>query len=142
MTDTAVTAIGPLRCPCDGRHLDVVVAYTAPPPGEVPYGFSSGGDYHRELLQCGVCGHFVSRHAMNADGLYGGEYVDSTYGADGLRRAFDRIIALEPGRSDNVGRVARVIARDTRPALPRWEAQQSHSERHEVVCERFSLGFG
>ena len=43
--------------------------------------------------------------------LYGHDYVSGTYGdAEGVRRTFDRINALAPERSDNVGRVRRLVA--------------------------------
>jgi SAM-dependent methyltransferase len=41
---------------------------------------------------------------------YDGAYNRATYGPDGLRRAFERIVALDPSRSDNVGRVRRLLA--------------------------------
>jgi SAM-dependent methyltransferase len=46
---------------------------------------------------------------MDEGALYTGEYVTSTYGEDGLRRAFERITGLDPARSDNAGRVRRVV---------------------------------
>jgi 2-polyprenyl-3-methyl-5-hydroxy-6-metoxy-1,4-benzoquinol methylase len=62
------------------------------------------------LVRCTECGHFRSIHDMDMSQLYSGAYVSSTYGEDGLKRAFDRIIGLDPRKSDNVGRVARVLA--------------------------------
>jgi 2-polyprenyl-3-methyl-5-hydroxy-6-metoxy-1,4-benzoquinol methylase len=47
---------------------------------------------------------------MDMSTLYDGAYVDSTYGEDGIRRTFDRIVSLDPSKSDNVGRVNRVSA--------------------------------
>jgi SAM-dependent methyltransferase len=41
--------------------------------------------------------------------LYSGDYVNSNYGDDGLQRAFARIIALDPAKSDNAGRVRRIL---------------------------------
>lgn len=42
--------------------------------------------------------------------MYSGEYVNATYGDDdGLRRNFERIIGLDPAKSDNTGRVRRVL---------------------------------
>jgi SAM-dependent methyltransferase len=42
---------------------------------------------------------------------YAGDYVNATYGDDaGLRAAFQRVVALPPQRSDNVGRVVRIRA--------------------------------
>jgi SAM-dependent methyltransferase len=47
---------------------------------------------------------------MDLGALYTSAYVDSTYGASGLRHAYERILALDPARSDNVGRVHRIAA--------------------------------
>jgi 2-polyprenyl-3-methyl-5-hydroxy-6-metoxy-1,4-benzoquinol methylase len=46
---------------------------------------------------------------MDMSALYAGSYVDSTYGEDGMRRAFERITLLDRSKSDNVGRVARIV---------------------------------
>lgn len=60
---------------------------------------------------------------MNLDGLYGGAYVDNTYG-ERMRQTYERILALPPERSDNAGRVANLVrfakdhfAPDTAPRL-------------------------
>jgi 2-polyprenyl-3-methyl-5-hydroxy-6-metoxy-1,4-benzoquinol methylase len=98
-----------LRCPCAGCEFDVVFTYTSPPAGEVRFRFSGASIYRRELLQCSLCGHFVSRHTLNAGRFYAGEYADSTYGDEGLQPAFERITTLVPEKSDNAGRVARVL---------------------------------
>ena len=99
----------PLRCPCPGDRFETVFSYGAPPAGEITFRFSRDGQYRRQVLRCELCGHFVSRHDMDTTAMYGGEYVDATYGADGLRRAFERITGLDPAKSDNVARVRRVI---------------------------------
>ena len=99
----------PLGCPCAGDRFETVFAYTAPPPGEIAFKFSRDGEYRRQVLRCETCGHFVSRHDMDTTAMYSGEYVDATYGADDLRRAFDRITGLDPAKSDNVGRVRRIV---------------------------------
>jgi SAM-dependent methyltransferase len=47
---------------------------------------------------------------MDTSALYEGDYVSSNYSDDdGIRRNFERIIALDPSRSDNTGRVRRVL---------------------------------
>jgi len=46
---------------------------------------------------------------MNAGALYEADYVDSTYEADGIGAAFERIVSLRPEKSDNAGRVRRVL---------------------------------
>jgi 2-polyprenyl-3-methyl-5-hydroxy-6-metoxy-1,4-benzoquinol methylase len=100
---------GPLHCVCRGEHFRRVFAYTAPPESEVCFAFSSAQEYYREVLCCQLCGHFVSKHEMNDVALYQGDYVNSNYGADGIRQAFDRIVSLDPGKSDNIGRVDRIL---------------------------------
>jgi hypothetical protein len=96
-----------IECPCDGAHLAPSFAYDAPPVGETAFDF--GQAYHREYRHCGLCGHFFSCHDMDLSALYGGTYVEATYGAQ-MRAAYDRIMALPPEASDNIGRVARVLA--------------------------------
>lgn len=71
--------------------------------------FNSGSTYLREIQRCDRCGHFISVHNMDEGTLYSEDYVTSTYGTDGIRKAFERITALDPVKSDNVGRVARVV---------------------------------
>lgn len=45
---------------------------------------------------------------MDLSGLYGGTYVEHTYG-DRLEASFRRILSLPLGESDNAGRVARML---------------------------------
>jgi SAM-dependent methyltransferase len=96
-----------IECPCDGTHCAAAFSYEAPPAGEIR--FDVGTAYRRCYRRCGVCGHWFSRHAMDLSALYGGAYVDATYG-EGMRAAYDRIMALPTERSDNAGRVACVLA--------------------------------
>lgn len=105
-------------CPCGREDLVAVFRYDAPPEGESRFDFS-GTRYRRDILRCPTCGHFVSRHDMDMSGLYAGEYVDATYGA-AMRAAFERIIALPSERSDNEGRVRRLVdfARSRFPDAP------------------------
>jgi len=102
-----VRAVG-LRCLCGGAAFEKVFEYTAAPQGENRFPQVGRGGYYRQIKRCRVCGHCLSVHEMDLDGLYGGVYVDSVYGPDGLRKAFERIVALPPAKSDNAGRVARV----------------------------------
>jgi SAM-dependent methyltransferase len=106
------------ECLCGGGRFATVFVYDEPPAGEVRFAFSEGHAYHREVIRCAVCGHFLSWHTMDADGMYGGAYADATYPGDALRRTFDRIIALDPAKSDNIGRVAHIAAfmRDRLPS--------------------------
>lgn len=98
-------------CPfCDARDWREVFRYDEPPAGEVRFEFCGSGSYSRSVRSCLRCGHYLSAHDMDMRSLYGAEYVDSTYGEDGLRRAYERILALPPEKSDNAGRVERVLA--------------------------------
>jgi 2-polyprenyl-3-methyl-5-hydroxy-6-metoxy-1,4-benzoquinol methylase len=100
----------PLHCPCEGKYLATVFIYRAPPEGEIRFNFSSSGEYRREILRCALCGHFVSQHQMDDRAFYTGDYVNSNYSDEsGIRRAFERINNLDPSKSDNVGRVRRVL---------------------------------
>lgn len=99
----------PLQCPCKAEYFTNVFTYDAPPEGEIRFSFSASQKYYRELLRCNLCGHFVSVHEMDDSSLYSGDYVNSNYGDDGIRRAFERIISLDPTKSDNTGRVQRIL---------------------------------
>lgn len=106
-----------LQCPCDGQHLKTTFRYTAAPVGETAFDVAAG-QYQRAYSRCGLCGHWFSDNPMDISGLYGGAYVDNTYG-DRMRATFDRILALPPEKSDNSARAACVIdfARRHLPAL-------------------------
>ena len=96
------------RCLCGNDKFTTIYTYGKPPAGEVKFDFGAT-PYHREIRRCTNCGHFLSVHDIDMTRLYSGHYVDATYGADGLKRAFDRINSLPPERSDNVGRVERIV---------------------------------
>lgn len=98
-----------LQCLCGNDEVATRFTYEAPPPGEIRFGLRTGAGYRREIRQCRHCGHFISIHDMDMQSLYEGEYVTATYGTNGMRGAFERIIALPPSQSDNEGRVARVL---------------------------------
>jgi 2-polyprenyl-3-methyl-5-hydroxy-6-metoxy-1,4-benzoquinol methylase len=113
---------GAARCVCGSDRFSTVFVYEAPPPGEVAFGFAAVAGYHREVVRCQACGHFRSLHHLDDDALYDGDYVTSTYGGDGLRTAFARIADLPPERSDNAGRVRRILdfaGQHFRPPLAR-----------------------
>jgi len=97
----------PLACPLCSNPLHRTWAYDAPPTGETRFDWGTD-HYHREIHECGTCGHFVSLCDLDLSRLYEGAYVGATYGRDGMQRTFDRILALPPERSDNTGRVARI----------------------------------
>ncbi len=96
-------------CLCGKTEFEVAFTYHEPPTGEVRFDFNSNGNYSRRILHCRICGHFLSLHDMEMNNLYEGSYVSSTYGSDGIRRAFERIIGLDPAKSDNAGRVKRIV---------------------------------
>lgn len=106
-----------LHCPCDGQYLKTAFHYAAPPAGETAFAVTAG-QYQRAYSRCGLCGHWFSDNPMDISGLYGGAYVDNTYG-DRMRATFDRILALPPKRSDNNARATCVIdfARKHLPAV-------------------------
>jgi SAM-dependent methyltransferase len=97
------------HCLCGVRDFKRATILNRPPAGEIKFEFSSGGEYRREILKCNVCGHYISVHEMDDSSLYSGDYVTSNYGDDGLIRAFERVISLDPKSSDNVGRVDRIL---------------------------------
>lgn len=106
--DRAVPRAQESSCPFCGGALREIASYDAPPPGENRFPLRDGETYARTLLRCGVCAHVVNRHTMDLSRLYNAAYVDTAY-ADGLKRHFDKIIALPPEQSDNEGRVRRVV---------------------------------
>lgn len=97
------------KCLCGGTRWTTVFTYTAPPGGETLFPFNTLGRYYREILRCTSCGHFISVSDMDVSSLYTEAYVSSTYGDEGIKRDFHRIISLPPEKSDNVGRVRRVV---------------------------------
>lgn len=98
-----------LNCPCQGADLSTIFTYDKPPEGEVRFRFSDRDHYYREVKRCDVCGHFVSVHDMDTSRLYKEDYVSSNYGEAGILETFNRINALDPAKSDNVGRVNRIL---------------------------------
>jgi 2-polyprenyl-3-methyl-5-hydroxy-6-metoxy-1,4-benzoquinol methylase len=95
---------------CDGKDLRVHFTYDRPPSGETAFPGLTRKTYWRELHRCAQCGHFLEWFQPDQTALYGGEYVSGTYGDEaGIKRSFDRINSLPPDRSDNVGRVRRVV---------------------------------
>lgn len=102
----------PRRCPCcGGTNLLVYFTYDQPPPLEFRYEFTQGYVYWRELHRCRQCGHFYEWHEMDQSRFYNGDYVSATYGdLAGIKQAFARIVGLPPEKSDNTGRVQRVLA--------------------------------
>jgi 2-polyprenyl-3-methyl-5-hydroxy-6-metoxy-1,4-benzoquinol methylase len=99
-----------LHCPCSGRHLTEAFVYDAPPIGEIRFALPTA-QYARAYDRCSLCGHWFGRHAIDLAALYESGYVDATYGGpDGMRARLEHVLALPPERSDNAGRVARLVA--------------------------------
>lgn len=83
--------------------------YNEPPAIEIRFK-GSNDNYYREMWQCNSCLHYISTHTMDVSELYSGEYMNANYqDADGIRRTFDRIVSLPPEKSDNIGRVQRIV---------------------------------
>ncbi len=99
-----------MSCPiCSSENMSVVFEYDTPPDGEIRFDFGSRQDYFRRMLQCNICGHFFSDFKMDTKALYSGNYVNANYSdSSGIKRTFDRIVSLDPSRSDNHGRVKAV----------------------------------
>ena len=97
-----------LRCPCGRRHDRPAFSYDAPPTGETRFDLR-GQPYRRRYLRCSECAHWYADSAIDLGALYSGGYVDGTYG-EGMRKTFERILALPREESDNAGRVARILA--------------------------------
>lgn len=98
-------------CVCGATDLELAWRYEAPPACERPLPGCVGSPYPRDLLRCRACGHFLAVHELDEAALYAAGYVDANYGdAAGIQAAFERIVALPPERSDNAGRVRRVLA--------------------------------
>jgi 2-polyprenyl-3-methyl-5-hydroxy-6-metoxy-1,4-benzoquinol methylase len=86
--------------------LSVHFVYDEPPPLETRFPLAVGQRYRREMHRCDQCGHYLEWYEADQSKLYEGQYVSSTYGdAFELRQKFEKINALPPERSDNVGRV-------------------------------------
>lgn len=100
----------PLKCPMSGdTHARLAFAYDAPPPGEVGFPRDVTQTYYREVWQFEESKHFVSCHSMQVATRYDGAYVNASYGdAAGMVAAFERVLALPPALSDNVGRLGRI----------------------------------
>jgi 2-polyprenyl-3-methyl-5-hydroxy-6-metoxy-1,4-benzoquinol methylase len=99
------------KCPvCGGKSFKVVFQYTAPPLIETRYSALNYDDYYRETQQCEACQHFIAVQEMDLSAIYEGDYVNATYGdRAGVHEIFKKIINLPAERSDNTGRVKRIM---------------------------------
>lgn len=97
-------------CPiCGNTDFLKVFTYNTPPPLETIYASLKNSIYYRETCRCTACHHFIDVHDMNLSFIYSGEYVNATYkDMEGVRRTFERIIALPEEKSDNSRRVSRI----------------------------------
>lgn len=98
-----------LRCPCRGSALERAFEYHEAPRGETK--FDMGGQpYRRRYNRCKICEHWFGAHEFDLSRLYSSDYVGATYGGpEGMRRRFDKIMALPVEQSDNRQRVARIL---------------------------------
>lgn len=111
-----------LNCPCDRRFDELAFKYDVPPVGETRFDIGTQA-YCRAYSRCRLCGHWYSQHNMDLTNLYSGAYVETTYGCR-MRQTFDRILALPSEKSDNAGRVVKVLgfassffSSETKPTL-------------------------
>lgn len=101
----------PAACPmCGAESWSLAFRYDAAPAGETHFELPEGQPYVREFWTCERCGHMISSHSLDLSELYSSAYVDATYGGR-LASAYDKVMALPSDRSDNVQRVARIIAK-------------------------------
>ena len=94
---------------CGSADTAELFAYTQPPAGETPFPFSESGTYNRKIYTCRLCGHMQAVHTLDLESFYKESYGDSTYGQKGIEAAFERILELPVNRSDNAGRVKKLI---------------------------------
>lgn len=99
-----------IHCGCRDAHIVEAFVYDKAPEGETK--FDLGAErYFRAYDRCTRCGHIFARHKLDLSALYLRAYLDATYGgSDGMLSRLEKIQMLPPTRSDNAGRVSRVIA--------------------------------
>ena len=87
--------------------FSLVHTYDEKPERETDFSFA---DYFREIKCCTQCGHFISSTPLDLSALYQFDYVDRTYGGmKGIQRKFREIMSMGSEKSDNFGRVDRII---------------------------------
>lgn len=106
------------RCPaeagcaiCGGVLGDIILVHHEPDRFEQAIGISSKG-YRRVWRQCRSCGSVSNVHMPeNLDRLrrLGTSYYDVDLAGSDLATKFRKVMSLPPQRSDNAGRVARVL---------------------------------
>lgn len=108
LTKTRKTGIH--SCVCGSGALNLIHEFNLKPPVEVAFKLTQGKKYHRLLMQCSSCRHVISVHKMGDVNIYKDDYVSSNYGYAGLKEEFDRINALPPESSDNIGRIKNIVS--------------------------------
>jgi SAM-dependent methyltransferase len=92
---------------CKSVEHELLTASETPRDGENIFGIS---DYYRELWRCEVCGLFCNRHRHDLSSIYEEQYGQAAYDYGSQKSRFNAIMNLPAEKSDNRGRVRRVIA--------------------------------
>ena len=91
---------------CMSDRMNLAFTYDRLSDMESHFRISEESLFWREMYRCNNCGHYLENFKKDQNNLYLEEYVSSTYtNEEGIRKAFDRVIALDPLKSDNIGRV-------------------------------------
>lgn len=117
---------------CGGRLDSVLAVHTAPDRFEVRLGISAE-NYSRRWIACGDCGSAsnrmdpgnAARLARLADGYYEVDFANSSVG-----EKFAKVMALPEDKSDNAGRVKRVVA-----YLDNWRRSLGQTRRAASVLD-------
>lgn len=97
----------PLDCfLCGAQAQELLAVFNKPPVGENAFGFDK---YYRELYRCPNCGLISNHHDHDLSEIYDGDYRYAAYNGDKLFEKFKKIMSLPYSKSDNKGRVDRII---------------------------------
>ena len=97
-------------CICGKSRFSTIFIYEKAPSSEVRFKSVNYKNYFRRVISCDFCGHYLSLHDYKDSDIYSNEYVDSNYeNIKGIKKEFERIIALAPEHSDNTQRVKRIL---------------------------------
>lgn len=101
-----------MRCiVCKEGDLEIVFQYDKQPEGETNFSLFEKRLYEREIWQCHLCGHFINLLDVDFHDLYTREYVNAVYGTENsLLATYEKIMKLPPLKSDNIGRVQRILS--------------------------------
>ncbi|MBT3667424.1 MAG: class I SAM-dependent methyltransferase [Opitutae bacterium] len=95
------------NCPfCSSMDLDFKTTITKKPERETDFKIPTH-EYTRSIYQCNSCQVYIADHSYDFEELYRGSYNSSTY-KNRITRAYQRIINLPEGESDNHLRCMRV----------------------------------